>query len=77
MRKSNFDIVSQLPDRVIIQDLGPWDKYRSVTNDAENVVEALISLLKGRRLLYYDSVGELDEILIRDGKFAGFAPVKD
>lgn len=49
----------------------------SVTNDVENVVQDLVScglLPKGRRLFYFDTNGDLDEILIRDGRFAGFAP---
>lgn len=33
---------------------------------------ALGWLPPGRRLLYYDSQGQLDELLVRDGKFAGF-----
>jgi hypothetical protein len=36
------------------------------------VVEDLASMLNGRRLFYYDSEGELTELLVKDGKFAGF-----
>ena len=60
---------------LVIRDVG--QECRSVTNDAEKVVEDLFSsgrLRPGQRLLYYDSAGRLDEILIRDGRFAGFAP---
>lgn len=62
---------------LVIRDIGPWDRYMTITNDAEHVVEELVSkgvLPAGRRLLYYDSEGELDELLVKDGKFAGFAP---
>jgi hypothetical protein len=60
---------------LVIKDVGRDAK--SVTNDAENVVRDLVKqghLPAGRRLLYYDSMGQLDELLIKDGKFAGFAP---
>lgn len=61
---------------LFIRDLGPWDRQRTVTNDAVNVVQRLIDggfLPSGRRLFYYDSGGQLDELLIKDGRFAGFA----
>ena len=62
---------------LVIRDVGPWDKHLTVTNDAENVVEELIRsnrLLPGQRLLCYDSDNQLDEIVVKDGKFTGFAP---
>ena len=58
-----------------IRDVGPWDRFPTVTNDAEAVVEYLQThrLLEGnRRLLYRDSEGMWDEILVNDGRFAGF-----
>ena len=62
---------------LIVRDMGPWDHYPTITNAAEELVAHLFrinSLHPGRRLLYYDSEGQLDEILIKDGRFAGFAP---
>jgi hypothetical protein len=54
---------------VIDQDSGP-----SVTNDAENVIEDLsrAGVLDGRRVLYRDTDGRWDELLVRDGAFVGF-----
>ena len=72
-RQANFYIVSETQDRVVFEDLGPWDKHLTITNDAENVVERLLPKLKGRKLLYYDSAGELAELVIKDGKFFTFA----
>ncbi len=47
----------------------------SVTNAAEQVVAELAPILNGRRLEYYDSEGQRDQILINEkGQFAGFAP---
>jgi hypothetical protein len=48
----------------------------TVSNAAEEVVEELVrsgQLSEGLRLFYYDSEGVLDEILVKDGNFAGFA----
>lgn len=64
------------PGRVVIRDLGPWDQYKTVTNDAENVVEFLVEaevLRPGDRLFYFDSSGQLDEILVKDGRFVAIA----
>ena len=58
-----------------IRDVGPWDRYLTVTNDAERVVENLAMrglLPAGRRLICRDSEGQWDEILVNDGRFAGF-----
>ncbi len=76
-RRANYIILGSDPNLIIIRDVGPWDQHPSVTNDAENVVRELVAkglLTPGRRLFYYDSDGILDEILIKDGAFAGFAP---
>ena len=69
--------VESTPDVLVIRDLGPWDRYRTLTNDAEAVVRELweLGLLAGgRRLFYYDSLGVRDELLHADGVFKGFAP---
>lgn len=60
-------------DPLVIRDVGR--ECMSITNDAEAVVEDLVSrglLPAGRRLFYYDSDGQLDELLVEDGRFAGF-----
>lgn len=62
---------------VVIRDVGPWDRHATVTNDAEAVVEDLVRtgrLGPNGRLLYFDSDGQLDAILVKDGRFAGFVP---
>ena len=62
---------------LLIRDVGPWDQHPTVTNDAEAVVAKLAAaglLPEGRRLLYFDSEGRLDEILVARGRFAGFKP---
>jgi hypothetical protein len=73
---ANFIITESLQDRIVIKDIGPWDKHPTVTNDAEWVVSQLVDAdfpgPERSRLFYYDSEGHLDELLIQDGKFAGF-----
>jgi hypothetical protein len=73
-RGARFKCVEETDAALLIRDLGPWDKHPSVTNDAENVVAALLPFLYGRRLFYFDSEGDLGELVIRDGKFAAFKP---
>jgi len=73
--RANYTIVRETGTEVVIKDLGPWDKHPTVTNDAENVVKELAPLLNGRKLHYIDSDGDVDELIVKDGRFAGFAPV--
>lgn len=71
-----YKIVEQTPDYVLIRDTGPWDEHPTVTNGAEDVVAELASMLAGRRLEYIDSLGNRDQLLVRDGQFDGFAPIQ-
>ena len=69
----NYIILRDNPNYMLIKDIGPWDMHQTVTNGAEQVVKELVRRLDGRRLVYIDSEGERDEIIITDdGKFAGF-----
>lgn len=73
-RGARFRIEATYADRVVIRDVGPWDERKSVTNDAEAVVQALVPALGQRRLFYYDTDNVLDELVVLDGAFAGFKP---
>ncbi len=70
--KANYAVLRQTGNVVVIRDIGPWNRYASVTNAAEEVVEEMVPILAGRRLYYYDSEGEYCELVIKDNKFAGF-----
>jgi hypothetical protein len=74
-RTANYEILDATPYHLVIRDIGPWDKYPTITNDAENVVAELAEQLAGRMLLYFDSEGELSRLRVREGRFAGFEPV--
>lgn len=62
-------------DKITIRDRGPWHIHPTITNDVEYVIEylhAMRVLSNGRRLFYYDSEGQRDEILHENGVFKGF-----
>lgn len=75
-RPAEYEVVTSTPDTLTIRDVG-GSRCLTVTNDAEAVVVALHAdgVLGTRTLLYYDSAGDLDE-LVHDGRgrFLGFAP---
>jgi hypothetical protein len=50
------------------------DGSRSVTNDAENVVADIAARfdLRARRIVYRDSEGRWDGLVVECGRFAGF-----
>lgn len=77
MSRSNYRIEESSDTALVIRDLGPWNRYKTVTNDADNVVAELHASgkLGNRRLFYYDSDGRRDE-LVHDGNgvFLTFAP---
>ena len=64
-----------VPDgALVIKDVGGVNNT-SITNAAEEVIKRLISfgsLKAGQRLFYFDSEGDLDEILWVKGRFLGF-----
>lgn len=72
-RVANYCISSQNQNEVFLQDIGPWDQYPTITNSAEEVVEEIAQVLHGRRLFYYDSEGDVTELVVRNDKFARFA----
>ena len=71
--KANYEILQDTPEFVLIKDIGPWDNFKTVTNAAEEVVKEMLPLLGQRRLEYIDSEGERAVLLIKRGRFAGFA----
>lgn len=62
-------------DVICITDL---DRGRTVTTDADRVIEDLVDChgsLDGKRVIYRDSMGVWDEILVSDNRFTGFRSV--
>ena len=79
MAHAAFEVISSTSDTLVIRDLC-FSGCLSVTNDAEHVVEKLSKsgmLLEGMTLLYFDSCGDLDELVHAGGKFVKFAPGPD
>lgn len=72
MARASYHVKTRIAGFLVIAD---DDGAVSVTNDAEAVVKELEDILAGRRLLYYDTEGCLDELKIDiHGEFAGFGP---
>jgi len=77
MNSANYRIIRTTEAYILLEDLGPWSQHPTITNDAEQVVEAVAVQLGNRRLLYYDSEGDLTELKHTNGKFTGFGFVKE
>ncbi len=73
MTSANYVLLERTERHILIRDVGPWESFPTVTNDAEQVVLRL-KPQKAQRVFYFDSLGELGELVVRDGKFKGFAP---
>lgn len=79
MARATYSVLRVTDEVVTLEDL---DGRVSVTNDAEAVVEEVLKAHGAhtaagelRRIHYYDTMGNLDE-LVHDGHhFTGFAPV--
>ena len=75
---ANFELIEETGTHLLIRDVGPWSAHFTVTNDAEGVCRRLAPRLNGRRLFYFDSLGELGELICTlDGKFVRFAPAAE
>ena len=72
--KANWTTVEIAGDYMLIRDVGPWDSHSTITNDAEEVIRAVVAtnLLGDRKLFYVDSDGRIDRLMIENGEFAGF-----
>jgi hypothetical protein len=69
--RSSYYVDRITEDTVRIVDM---DHGKSVTNDAENVVEELYKQYGNRRFIYLDTMGRWDELAHDNGKFTGFRP---
>ena len=75
MRLPNYETVDMNDTRILLRDVGPWDRYPTITNAAEELVAHFASVLAGRRLEYIDSEDNLTELRVKDGQFVGFGDV--
>ena len=75
MKRSNYVINSEDENQIVLKDLGPWDQYLTITNDAENIIEELSAEQKEKIIYYFDSNSVLTELLVLDGKLKGFRDV--
>ena len=73
--RANFDIVENSDTRVVLRDVGPWSHFKTITNEVEAVVWGLLQdgiLTTKKRLFYYDSENEYDEIAFNERGFTEF-----
>jgi hypothetical protein len=78
MKPASYKIVKSTAAFVLVRDVGPHDVFATVTNAAEDVVQELWvgGLLGDLRLFYFDTDGNLDEIVHDGPMFIAFRPVK-
>jgi hypothetical protein len=56
------------------------DKGRSITNAAEEVIAELITAgydLSNKRVIYRDTMGLWDELVVKNGQFSDFRPIRE
>lgn len=73
--RAKISIVESNDKILLIRDLGPWDVFPTITNDAEAVIEHLFlnSLLNtNQRLIYIDSEPGYCELKFDSNGFTGF-----
>lgn len=75
MMRANYSVVEVSDEFVTIQDDG---NGVTITNDAEAVVLDVLEHWgrKAKRIFYYDTDGNLDELVHADGRFIRFAVVQ-
>jgi len=59
MSKSNYYIIEQTDEYILLCDVGPWDQYLTITNNIENVCIELSEILGNKELRYINSENEL------------------
>lgn len=58
---------------LLLEDLAEEYQCMSITNDAEEVVKWATKNITGwSRILYKDTVGQWDELVVQNGEFKGF-----
>lgn len=79
-RRANYEILRKHRHveglgAVVLKDIGPHDRYLTITNAAEDVVRELHAAgeLGDKRLFYIDTDGCLDELRHAGPIFTGFS----
>lgn len=72
--KASYIVIRIDSESVTLKDL---DRGKSVTNDAERVVEEVLALYGPKRIFYYDTLGNHDELCHDRARFTHFAPARD
>ena len=73
LRRPRFEIVADTETELVIRDTGNRDIHPGVSELPGSVVESLSASLHGRRLELLESDGTRTWIVVRHGRFSGFA----
>ncbi len=74
MRSATWSVKSITDKTIHIVDESNETGAVSITNDAENVVAEVHRRYGNKRILYTDTMGNVDELVHIDGMFHSFAP---
>ena len=77
MKRSNYVIERETEYEIVLHDIGPWDIFLTITNDAENIISALSPEQKNKRVFYYDSENVLTELVIINDDFSHFRDISN
>jgi hypothetical protein len=76
-----FDVLHDSPLRIVVRDLSENEpRARSLTNGAEELLKRLSQagrLRPGKRVMYFDTEGRLDEMTHEHAVFRGFRALSD
>lgn len=72
MKAPQYEVVKESPKALLLRDTGDHSVCLTITNGIERVVQEVADRLGDRRLFYQDSDGELTEVSVLYGSFAGF-----
>jgi hypothetical protein len=65
MRRSNYRVLNEQHETILI-DSGPHDKYLTITNDAENIINELTPEQKSKPIIYIDTDNEVVQLILND-----------
>jgi len=74
MANKNYQIITETDSYILIEDISYLNGGRTITNDAERVVNELIQFhdAKNKMILYRDTEGYTDQLLHDGKKFLSF-----
>lgn len=75
MKTSNYRIVLNANKHLILEDIGPWNLFKSITNDINRLTKHLYEtgILTSEKVFeYIDSEGWRTTVIHKNGEFVDF-----